>query len=121
MNKKTIIKILFTLALSSIVVVMIMVSTSLGNQQTSVGNILNQELDYKIIYKSDKCTSYDNLIYKENNKEYYTECYRLKDIYINWSNAKIDTLEKCLKEKTVSIASLKEHGLVIKVVESHEY
>lgn len=120
MNKKTLIKTLFTITLSTIFVIMIGFSVSQGNNETSLNDITNSNTDYKIIYKADKCTSEENLIYKENNKEYYTECYKLEDIYINWSDSKIDTLEESLKNKSVTIDSLKKHGLDIKVVDIYE-
>ena len=117
---KNILKAFFSLILAIIFVIMIGFSSAKGNVETSLNSLLNDNLDYQIIYKAEKCISEENLIYKDNNKEYYTECYRLEDIYINWSNAKIDTLEECLKNKSVNIDSLKKHGLDIKVVESYE-
>ena len=117
MSKKMILKTIFTIALSSVFVIMLGISISKGNNETSINSIIQ---DYKIIYKADKCSAEENLIYKENNIEFYTDCYRLEDIYINWSNAKIDTLEECLKNKSVTIDSLKKHGLEIKEVEAYE-
>ena len=120
MNKKEKIKIVFTLSLSLIVTLMIGLSSSNGKTGTSINQIINEKQEYTLIFKADKCTSAMNLIYKEKNLEYYTECYSLDDIYVNWSNAKIDSLKECLDNKKIDIKSLKEHGLEIEVVETYE-
>ena len=120
MNKKDKIKIVFTLSLSLIVTLMIGLSSSNGKTGTSINQIINEKQEYTLIFKADKCTSAMNLIYKDKNLEYYTECYSLDDIYVNWSNAKIDSLKECLDNKKIDIKSLKEHGLEIEVVETYE-
>lgn len=120
MKVNKMIKILFVAMLFVIFISLSIISFSDKDLATSINNSINNKLDYQIIYKTEFCLASESLIYKENNKEYYVECHDPKDIYINWSNGKIEKLQDSLNDKSVTIKSLQDHGLNIKIVEEYE-
>lgn len=120
MKVNKMIKILFVAMLFVIFISLSIISFSNKDLATSINNSINNKLDYQIIYKTEFCLASEALIYKENNKEYYVECHDPKDIYINWSNGKIEKLQDSLNDKSVTIKSLQDHGLNIKIVEEYE-
>ena len=120
MKVNKMIKILFVAMLFVIFISLSIISFSNKDLATSINNSINNKSDYQIIYKTEFCLASESLIYKENNKEYYVECHDPKEIYINWSNGKIEKLQDSLNDKTVTIKSLQDHGLNIKIVEEYE-
>ena len=69
--------------------------------------------DYKIVYDSDNdsCLEMEELLYEDDQYEYYLPCASSYDIYLEWSDGSKDLLKDALRNNKVTMESLIDHGL----------
>ncbi len=75
---------------------------------------LNKSVDYRIVDNVDNCSQiYMDCFYKNENGEYCFECKKSSEVLLEWSDGSQTKMLDSLKEGSVSIESLIEHGLKV--------
>ena len=100
---------IFTVILTIIVILMLFIYFDKTGNSPSINSLV----DYVIENNSDECNSIQELIYSDNNKNYYIPCTMSNDILLVWNDGSKDYLKDALNNNKVTIKSLKQHGLEI--------
>ena len=69
--------------------------------------------DYRIKDTNKDCVKEEELIYEDKEYGYYLPCQGSYNIYLEWDDGSKDLIKNALKNKKVTIESLKDHGLKI--------
>ncbi len=111
MKTKIILKSIFVFFLTLILIglIYIIFSKTPGNIQVSNLKIV----DYVIRDDSNVCPSALELIYTDDEYNYYLPCIKSANITLVWEDGVIDSLKNALEHEKVTITSLEKHGLEI--------
>ena len=71
--------------------------------------------EYDVFDESDFCEETEQLIYEENDMNYYISCTKPEDIKLYDNGLRITSLKKALKEKKITVQQLLDSDLVISI------
>ena len=113
MKTKMVIKSIFVTLLVIILVALAVIAFTKIDKTDALYE-LNKSVDYRIVDNIDNCTQkHMDCFYENENGEYCFECKKSNEVLLEWSDGSQTKMLDSLKEGSVSIESLIEHGLKV--------
>ena len=112
MNSKIYLKIVAVIFLNAILGILIYIVYDKAGTRAGIYEPI-EIADYVIKDNNKECIKGEELIYEDENFNYYLTCKGSYNITLEWTDGSKDLVKNALKNKKVTIASLAEHGLRI--------
>ena len=112
MRGRIYLKIIFVVILTGILMGLIFIIYDRAGTRAHIYNPL-ELADYVIKDENKKCKAEEELIYEDEDYNYYLTCLGSYNIYLEWTDGSRDLLKNALNNKKVNMASLIEHGLEV--------